>query len=86
VQLFIWDTAEGAITIVAASIPTLRVLVRDARSTKENGTEVEPRLSDDVFPSRFINQLDELQREEGKTTGSSTGEHSWSERAAKPHQ
>ncbi|KAK1751095.1 hypothetical protein QBC47DRAFT_308354 [Echria macrotheca] len=40
VQLFIWDTVEASVTIVAASIPTLRVLIRDAkknRSTKGTG-------------------------------------------------
>lgn len=30
--LFVWDTVEAAITIVAASIPVLRVLVRDVRT------------------------------------------------------
>lgn len=33
VQLMIWDTAEASVTIVAASIPVLRVLIRDVRST-----------------------------------------------------
>jgi len=32
VQLFIWDTTEAAVTIVAASIPVLRVLIRDVRT------------------------------------------------------
>ncbi|KAK0623971.1 hypothetical protein B0T14DRAFT_545214 [Immersiella caudata] len=33
IPLFIWDTVEAAVTIVAASIPVLRVLIRDVRST-----------------------------------------------------
>ena len=33
VDLFIWGNAESSVTIVAASIPILRVLVREARTT-----------------------------------------------------
>jgi len=33
IDLFIWGIAESAVTIVAASIPILRVLVREARTT-----------------------------------------------------
>ncbi|KAK5657237.1 hypothetical protein OQA88_3296 [Cercophora sp. LCS_1] len=32
VPLFIWDTVEASITIIAASIPVLRVLIRDVRT------------------------------------------------------
>ena len=45
IDLFIWGNAESAVTIIAASIPILRVLVREVRSTarryyvsKEGGT------------------------------------------------
>ncbi|KAH6974187.1 hypothetical protein BKA56DRAFT_490455 [Ilyonectria sp. MPI-CAGE-AT-0026] len=33
VQLTIWDTAESSVTIMAASIPVLRVLIREAKSS-----------------------------------------------------
>ena len=31
--MFIWGNAESCVTIVAASIPVLRVLIRDARAS-----------------------------------------------------
>ncbi len=34
----IWDTVEGAITIVAASIPVLRVLIKEVRTTMRQGS------------------------------------------------
>lgn len=34
-QLSIWDTTEISVTIIAASIPALRVLVRDVASTSK---------------------------------------------------
>lgn len=33
VALFIWGNAESCVTIIAASIPVLRVLVRDAKTS-----------------------------------------------------
>jgi hypothetical protein len=33
VDLFIWGNAESSVTIIAASIPILRVLVREARTS-----------------------------------------------------
>jgi hypothetical protein len=33
VDLFVWGNAESAVTIVAASIPTLRVLIREVKSS-----------------------------------------------------
>ncbi len=32
-QLVIWGIAEGAITIIAASIPILRALLKDGKAT-----------------------------------------------------
>ncbi|KAK3985074.1 hypothetical protein QBC44DRAFT_275969 [Cladorrhinum sp. PSN332] len=34
IDLWIWNIAEAAVTVVAASIPMLRVLVRDAKSSR----------------------------------------------------
>ncbi|EON97869.1 putative integral membrane protein [Phaeoacremonium minimum UCRPA7] len=33
IDLFIWGNAESCVTIIAASIPILRVLIRDAKTT-----------------------------------------------------
>lgn len=50
VDLFIWGNAESAITIMAASIPILRVLVRDAAISRryyksEDSKAIEPKMS-----------------------------------------
>ncbi|KAK0614424.1 hypothetical protein B0T14DRAFT_438922 [Immersiella caudata] len=37
-QLMIWDTAEAAVTIVAASIPVLRVLLKNISTSMRKGT------------------------------------------------
>ena len=37
-QLMIWDTVEAAITIIAASIPVLRVLFRNISSSMRKGS------------------------------------------------
>jgi hypothetical protein len=37
-QLMIWDTVEAAITIVAASIPVLRVMLRNISTSIRRGT------------------------------------------------
>lgn len=36
IDLFIWGNAESCVTIIAASIPILRVLIRDVRTTYRN--------------------------------------------------
>jgi hypothetical protein len=44
-QLMIWDTVEAAITIIAASIPVLRVLFRNIRSSMRKGSSNNPGYS-----------------------------------------
>lgn len=42
VDLFIWGNAESCVTIIAASIPILRVLVRDAKTSYRSYYVSEP--------------------------------------------
>lgn len=66
VQLMIWDTVEIAVTIIAASLPVLRVLIRDVRSTKgaTYGPGPSALASGSRFRvSKFASKLDKTQQD-----------------------
>jgi hypothetical protein len=49
IDLFIWGNAETTVTIIAASIPILRVLIRDVKTSRRSDTNT--KYSKSEFPS-----------------------------------
>jgi hypothetical protein len=63
VELFLWGNAETCVTIVAASIPTLRILLLSVRR-RHNGSCDEP----NNIQSSFLNSLHISTRPQDVTT------------------
>ena len=40
VELFLWDITEGTVTLMAACIPTLRVLIRETRASPDTSLKL----------------------------------------------
>ncbi|KAK4465109.1 hypothetical protein QBC42DRAFT_219432 [Cladorrhinum samala] len=67
IDLWIWNLAEPSVTVIAASIPMLRVIVRDAKSSRNYGSGYKKETSASVNRSRIVTIQSKAQRKDSDT-------------------
>ncbi|KAH7007334.1 hypothetical protein EDB80DRAFT_751959 [Ilyonectria destructans] len=84
VQLTIWDTTESFVTIMAASIPVLRVLIREAKSSARKHYHAED--GHNTYHTQIVSRTHTSELQATRSAQDPTADDGSDKRILKPHK